>query len=90
MDEKKKAGNPFSRRDLLKGMATLPVLGLFGYGIYEKWSDEQIRQDSIARELGLNFDQHPAGNITRSDGKTLRIGIIGYGIRGEQLMRAAD
>lgn len=89
MEEKKEGGNPFSRRDLLKGMATLPVLGLFGYGMYSKWNDERGRQESIARELGLNFDQHPAALSAKTDGKTIRVGIIGYGIRGEQLMKAA-
>ncbi|RKD88165.1 Gfo/Idh/MocA family protein [Mangrovibacterium diazotrophicum] len=89
MDNQTNDGKGFSRRDLLKGFATLPALGAFGYGMFRKWNAERLRQSSIAQELGLNFDEHPAVAPTKSDGKTIRVGIIGYGIRGEQLMRAA-
>jgi predicted dehydrogenase len=78
-----------NRRELLKGMATLPVLGAFGYGLYRKWNTDRVRRNSITQELGLDFSEQPQPIAPKSDGKTLRIGIIGYGIRGEQLMRAA-
>jgi predicted dehydrogenase len=79
-----------NRRDLLKGMATLPVVGAFGYGLYRKWNSDRLKKSNIAHELGLDFgsDAKPI-SATKSDGKTIRVGIIGYGIRGEQLMRAA-
>ena len=89
MENKKTNKSGVSRRDLLKGFATLPVLGAFGYGMYRKWNTDRLRQNSITRELGLDFDEHTVAAPLKSDGKTLRIGIIGYGIRGEQLMRAA-
>jgi len=78
-----------NRRDLLKGMATLPVLGAFGIGLYCKWNTDRIRRNSITQELGLDFGESTHVIAPKSPGKTLRVGIIGYGIRGEQLMRAA-
>lgn len=85
MEENK---NRFSRRDLLKGFATLPVLGAMGYGAYRKWNSERLKHHSVAREIGFQFDEKPA-TAERTDGKTLRIGIIGTGLRGQQILRSA-
>ncbi|HPR32592.1 MAG TPA: Gfo/Idh/MocA family oxidoreductase [Prolixibacteraceae bacterium] len=90
MDEQnKKPTNNLTRRDILKGLATLPVLGAFGYGIYKKTRYDRLKRSAIAKELGLDFDDQPAKTPESLKGKALRVGIIGYGIRGEQLMRAA-
>jgi len=85
----KEKGNSINRRDLLKGFATLPVLGAFGYGLYRKWNIDRVRRNDITHELGLDFSNSPISEAPKSNGKLLRLGIIGYGIRGEQLMRAA-
>jgi predicted dehydrogenase len=80
----------FSRRDILKGFATLPVLGAFGYGVYRKWNVDRLKRNAIVNELGIDMgDPAMDSHLQKSDGEKLRIGIIGYGIRGEQLMRAA-
>ncbi|MDA3880516.1 MAG: Gfo/Idh/MocA family oxidoreductase [Prolixibacteraceae bacterium] len=90
MEEPKKDKKNISRREVLKGFTTIPVLGAFGYGAYKKWNIERLRRNSVTSELGLNFSEKPVEYIsTPSSGKTIRVGIIGYGIRGEQLMRAA-
>lgn len=90
MDKKKPSEQNISRRDVLKGFATLPVLGAFGYGVFKKWNTDRLRRNTISQELGLSFsgkeDHH---QFDSSTGKTIRLGIIGFGIRGKQLLRAA-
>ena len=86
--ENKDSGNQMNRRDLLKGLATVPVLGAFAYGTWRKRRQDHIRSHRLARELNMS-----SGGIDftpfKHDGDTIRIGIIGYGIRGTQLMKAA-
>lgn len=95
MDENKnnspeeKASDDFSkgRRNTLKTLATLPVLGALAYGVYKKKLMEFKRQD-----IGdvFKFDA-PSPVVLKStgDSKKIRVGLIGFGIRGKQLMRAA-
>ncbi len=78
-----------NRREALKGVATLPILGVFGYGIYKKWKIERLSKYNISKDLGLNFQNDASVVASKSKGKKLRLGIIGYGIRGAQLLRAA-
>jgi len=80
----------FGRRDLLKGLLTFPVLGVFIAKYFDKRKYDASRKDAIMSELGLG----DAPAVLPSDGvkassKELRIGMIGYGSRGEYLMRAA-
>ena len=86
--EKNASGNPMNRRDLLKGLATVPVLGAFAYGTWRKRRQDHIRNHRLAKELNMS-----SGNLEykryKHDGDTLRLGIVGYGIRGTQLLRAA-
>jgi predicted dehydrogenase len=64
-------------------MLTIPVVGLLGYGVYEKMSKDikQRRQRNF-----FSFQNKPKlpESVT---GKQIRLGIIGLGIRGKQLMR---
>ena len=77
-----------NRRDILKGLAAVPVLGAFSYAWFRKNNlDEAFRKQM--REV-VNLTAQPvelAPSI--KDGKPIRIGIIGFGIRGKQLLRAA-
>lgn len=81
--------NRLSRRDLLKGLATVPVLGAFAYGAYQKKKYDQFIKGNIASEVNLNYKTPPAPvyAIQPKDQK-LRLGIIGFGGRGEHLLRA--
>jgi len=74
------------RRNALKTLATIPVLGALGYGVYRKQ-----KHDKEAKSLGsaFRFDQEHRMIPAQPDGKKIRIGMIGFGIRGKQLMRAA-
>ena len=78
----------FSRRDILKGLATVPVLGAMAYGVYRKNKFDNILRTTINEELDLS---HAAPEITEltAGGKQIRLGLIGFGIRGPHLARGA-
>ena len=84
-NDKNKSGG-IKRRDLVKGLASLPVLGLFSIGAVAKYSKDQSIKRSILDELGINAGTPPPTGSMAGD--PIRLGIIGFGIRGEQLARA--
>lgn len=75
------------RRNLLKTLAATPLLGAMAYGIYKKQQYEKD-SDKVVKSI-FNIDNNTTA-ITplQANGKTIRLGFIGYGIRGKQLMRA--
>ena len=80
-----------SRRDVLKALASVPVLGVFFVGWYQKKLAEDARRQAIMEELGIT-EGAPAfipDAISRPPGDRLRVGIIGYGGQGESLVRSA-
>ena len=76
------------RRNLLKGLATLPILGAFAYGIYKKKNYDRLINTNLRQVVDLSAEA-PVVFQTKQKNPTIRIGIIGYGIRGPQLLRAA-
>ncbi len=79
------------RRDILKALATLPVLGIFFQKLNKKVSADTSQKEQIMAELGMDGDIPtivPASSVDAS-WNPLRLGIIGYGSRGEYLLRAA-
>ncbi len=86
--ENSSTGNNMKRRDLLKGLATVPVLGAFAYGTWRKRRQDHIRSHKLIKELNMS-----SGSIDytpfKHDGQTIRLGIIGPGGRGGYLMRSA-
>jgi hypothetical protein len=74
------------RRDALKTLATIPVLGALAIGVYERQKD-LMRSRDISDVFSLKRDLHYIE--PQPNGKRLRIGLVGFGIRGKQLMRAA-
>ena len=74
------------RRNALKALATIPVLGALGFGVYRKQ-----QYDKKTKSLGSSFHFNKEHYMipAQPDGKKIRIGMIGFGIRGKQLMRAA-
>lgn len=79
------------RRDILKGLASLPVFGLFSYSLWKKRLWSQRKKKEILAELGL--DRKAPEVLPRATfkkpGEVVRIGVIGYGGRGEYLVNAA-
>lgn len=76
----------WSRRDLLKGLGGLPLIG----GIWfagTKVAGNAKQEKNFLLET-LNIKASPPPPTGPMSGNPIRIGIIGFGIRGEQLCRA--
>ena len=80
-----------NRRDVLKALASVPVLGVFFAGWYQKKLETDAKREAILAELGIS-EGAPAvipDAISRPPGNRIRLGIIGYGGEGESLVRSA-
>ncbi len=77
-----------SRRDALKALASVPVLGAMAYGVYKKTKFDQAKRN-LGDLFKLDPITPPSAQQMQPDGKAIRLGIIGYGIRGRHLLKAA-
>ena len=77
-----------SRRDAIKGLATIPVLGALAYGAIKKVNLDKTRQNNLKQVVDLSSESPELYSYPNKDRK-IRLGIIGYGIRGPHLLRAA-
>ncbi len=86
-DKTPKQSQPEStgRREALKTLATIPVVGAMAYGVYKKVKHEHSNKQGSGL---FNFETAPVMMDRQPNGKTIRVGIIGFGIRGQQLMQA--
>ena len=75
------------RRDVLKGLATLPVFGILGLSMLSNIKFSNENSDKISRLYGLDENFDKGIPIDSSKGKRLNIGIIGFGWQGEQLSK---
>jgi predicted dehydrogenase len=82
--ENKKIG----RRELIKALATVPVLGAFIYGWYRKQKFDWFLKQSIKEEIRLDAVK-PVIKRDVSRERPIRLGIIGCGMRGRDLLKAA-
>lgn len=78
----------FGRRDLLKGLATLPVVGALFYGYYRKRRFDRILKQSISEEIRLTATV-PSSRSSITVEPQIRLGIVGTGGRGIHLLQAA-
>jgi predicted dehydrogenase len=81
-----------ARRDVLKSLATFPIVGALIYGAFRKKNLQHYRQHHLMNELGLGSINNPVAFTPVSstgNNNVLRLGIIGFGIRGQQLARSA-
>ena len=84
-------GKSIDRRDLFKGLASLPVLGTLGWGAWRKKALADERREQVLAELGVTGDA-PAiidRAQSRPPADRINLGIIGFGGEGEALMRGA-
>ncbi len=78
-----------SRRDILKALLGLPVLGLFGQRFYAKYSRDIKNSAPPLVEGAAELDSPITIPSARYPvGERIRIGIVGYGMRGPQIFRA--
>ena len=90
-DKSRVHGKAIDRRDLFKGLASLPVLGTLGWGAWRKKTLADERRNQVLAELGVSGDA-PAiidHAQSRPPADRINLGIIGFGGRGETLMRGA-
>ena len=90
-EEKNEKKFQWKRRNLLKALAGIPVLGVFGLEVFRKvnYDNSHNTKKEILDNLGLQDLQSKVQSITSvSGGDTIRIGIIGYGNRGSALMKS--
>jgi predicted dehydrogenase len=76
------------RRNVIKKLVSIPVLGAMTYGVYKKVQYDRARRN-LGDIFGLEPVSPPLAMSVSPGGKIIRLGIIGYGIRGKQLLRAA-
>ncbi|WP_165040601.1 Gfo/Idh/MocA family protein [Dysgonomonas sp. ZJ709] len=76
------------RRDALKALAGVPIVGAMAYGLFKKKGLEDDKKKQI-RDIFNTSGENPIATATQVDGPQIRVGIIGFGIRGKQLLRAA-
>jgi predicted dehydrogenase len=84
---KPKGNSSISRRDIIKGLATVPVLGALAYSAYRKKKHDLEVINNLANEIGT-LGELPSLDAS-SSGKRIRLGVIGFGLRGGQLLTAA-
>ena len=82
------------RRAFLKSMVGVPVLGLFTYEVANKWSYEKYKIDLERQKKSKIFELLDLKELnspvtvkkgSSDHGDLLRIGIIGFGTRAQQL-----
>lgn len=93
MDDKKKekegqGKSEMTRRDVIKGLITVPVLGAMAYGVSKKFRLDSKKQNNLKEVVDISSESPRLYSYGNKDRK-VRLGLIGYGIRGKQLMKAA-
>ena len=76
----------WSRRDILKGLGGLPIVG----GIWWAGASHSVLQTKERSEIltQLNIQPTLTTGLPAIGGKPIRIGICGFGIRGSQLCKS--
>ncbi|MEM7107521.1 MAG: Gfo/Idh/MocA family oxidoreductase [Bacteroidota bacterium] len=76
-----------SRRSVLKGLAGIPIVGGVLAGALVESGSNQKNKERILK--ALNIQASPPPPVGSMEGDPIKIGIIGFGGRGEHLCRAA-
>ena len=76
----------WTRRDLLKGLGGLPILGAVWWAGASTTVGKRRERSVILEQLNIQPSLPPA--VPGISGEPIRVGIIGFGIRGEQLCRS--
>lgn len=74
-----------SRRDALKALSTIPVLGLFAYASHAHSRSKSLERKRNSIQQSINTDSFHIPRVDSS--QTINVGVVGFGLRGEQLCR---
>lgn len=76
----------WTRREVLKGLGGVPILGAVWWAGAASTASQKKKRSEILEELNI---QPSLPSVVRDiGGEAVRVGIIGFGIRGEQLCRS--
>ncbi|MCF6222122.1 MAG: Gfo/Idh/MocA family oxidoreductase [Flavobacteriaceae bacterium] len=80
-----------TRRNALIGLAAVPLLGLFTYDYWKNKTLENAKNKIVQLDLGLTGDAPSIlpNTSVGSKERTVKVGIIGVGNRGDALLKAA-
>ena len=76
----------WTRRDVLKGLGGIPILGAVWWAGASNAVSKNRKRAEILEQLNIQPSLPPT--VPAIGGDPIRVGIIGFGIRGEQLCRA--
>ncbi|WP_431128665.1 Gfo/Idh/MocA family protein [Flagellimonas flava] len=76
----------WTRRNLLKGLGGLPILGAVWWAGAAGVGRKMRERNQILEQLNIMPSLPPT--VPGIDGDPIKVGIIGFGIRGEQLCRS--
>jgi predicted dehydrogenase len=76
----------WTRRDVLKGLGGIPILGAVWWAGASNAVSKRRSRSEILEQLNIQPSLPPS--VPAIGGDAIRVGIIGFGIRGEQLCRA--
>lgn len=76
----------WTRRDVLKGLGGIPILGAVWWAGASNAVSKSRERSAILEQL--NIEPSLPSAVKTINGAPIRVGIIGFGIRGEQLCRA--
>ncbi len=88
--EKKLNGGRMQRRTILKALAGLPVAGFLGFEVLKKNKYDINKRNYLLNNLGLDFKDFSIADygVSKSSGQIIKLGIIGFGSRAEQLCKS--
>ena len=76
----------WTRREALLGLGSIPVLGAVWWAGASGTVGKKREREAILQQLNIQPSLPSA--VPGISGKPVRVGIIGFGIRGEQLCRS--
>ncbi len=86
--EDAKTSKKITRREIIRGLVTIPVLGAFVYGLLRKLRYDNLLRNILLKELEISGEDVRPVILSAVPGKKIRLGMIGFGLRGEQLAKA--
>jgi len=89
-DSTNSSKNKISRRNVIKSLSTVPILGVFAFDNWKTKTKEKIKKKVV--QLNLDLNTKSSKIIKRAEknnpNEVVRIGIIGVGARGSSLLKA--